>query len=172
MRPRYVKLHHKTAGRLSRLGKEAETEGAYRVAKRIHAVLLNGSGRSSGEISEILKAPLSRVSEWLRNYEEHGYEGLLEGYRPGCPSRLSSGQKVALGDIIDSGPIAYGFSSGVWTSPMIARVIEEEFDVIYHPVTFAIFSTTSVSRSNVPNAVLRWRTRRSKTVGTGAPTPT
>jgi transposase len=133
MRPRFVKLHHKTTGKLNRLRKEAETEGAYRVAKRIHAVLLNSSGHTSGEVSEVLKAPLSRVSEWLRNYEEYGYEGLLEGYRPGCPSRLSPGQKVALGDLIDSGPIAYGFSSGVWTSPMIARVIEEEFDVIYHP---------------------------------------
>jgi transposase len=95
--------------------------------------LLNNSGRTSGEISDILNAPLSRVSEWLKNYEEHGYEGLLEGYRPGCPSRLSPEQKINLGDIIDSGPVAYGFPSGVWTSPMIGRVIEEEFDVSYHP---------------------------------------
>ncbi len=133
MRPRILKLQHKTVGRLSRLRKEAETEGAYRVARRIHAVLLNNSGRTSGEISDILNAPLSRVSEWLKNYEEHGYEGLLEGYRPGCPSRLSPEQKINLGDIIDSGPVAYGFPSGVWTSPMIGRVIEEEFDVSYHP---------------------------------------
>jgi len=38
-----------------------------------------------------------------------------------------------LDGVIDSGPIAYGFSTGVWTSPMIARVIEEEFEVRYHP---------------------------------------
>jgi transposase len=36
-------------------------------------------------------------------------------------------------DIIDSGPVAYGFLGGVWTSPMIARVIEQEFAVSYHP---------------------------------------
>ena len=133
MRPRVLKLHQKTIGKLNRLRKEAETEGAYRVAGRIHAVLLNSSGRTSGEISGILNAPLSRVSEWLKSYEEHGYEGLLEGYRPGRPARLSPEEKIALGDMLDSGPIAYGFSSGVWTSPMIGRVIEEEFDVIYHP---------------------------------------
>jgi transposase len=40
---------------------------------------------------------------------------------------------VTLGDILDSGPVAYGFLSGVWTSPMVARVIEEEFGVLYHP---------------------------------------
>ena len=34
---------------------------------------------------------------------------------------------------MDSGPIAYGFNSGVWTCPMVARVIEEEFSLSYHP---------------------------------------
>lgn len=29
--------------------------------------------------------------------------------------------------------MAYGFTSGVWTCPMVARVIEEEFSVAYHP---------------------------------------
>jgi hypothetical protein len=30
-----------------------------------------------------------------------------------------------LADILDSGPVAYGFLSGVWTAPMVMRVIEE-----------------------------------------------
>jgi transposase len=38
-----------------------------------------------------------------------------------------------LGDILDSGPVAYGFLSGLWTSPMVARVIAEAFGVSYHP---------------------------------------
>ena len=42
-------------------------------------------------------------------------------------------QKRALADIVDSGPVAYGFLSGVWTSPMITRLIQEEFGVRYHP---------------------------------------
>jgi len=119
--------------KLLRLKKEAEQDGAYRVAKRIHSVLLNSSGRTSGEIADILDAPLSRVSQWLRDYEEQGYDGILEGYRSGRNPKLSEEQKNALGDIIDSGPVAYGFLSGVWNSPMITRVIEEEFKITYHP---------------------------------------
>ena len=46
---------------------------------------------------------------------------------------LAERQRKQLGDILDSGPVAYGLDSGVWTSPMIAWVIEEEFDVQYHP---------------------------------------
>ncbi|MGD1101029.1 MAG: winged helix-turn-helix domain-containing protein, partial [Terriglobia bacterium] len=38
-----------------------------------------------------------------------------------------------LSDILDSGPVAYGLDTGIWTSPMIAWAIEEEFGVVYHP---------------------------------------
>ena len=60
-------------------------------------------------------------------------DGLLEGYRSGRPSELTDQQQQQLGDILDSGPVAYGLDNGIWTSPMIAWVIEEEFGVQYHP---------------------------------------
>jgi len=133
MLPRILRVHPRTYDRLLRLRKEAESEGAYRVARRLHAVLLNAEGRTSGELARLLKAPRSKVSLWLSNYETHGVEGLLEGYRSGRPPRLSEPQRVALTDILESGPVAYGFESGIWTSPRVARVIEEEFGIAYHP---------------------------------------
>ncbi len=133
MRARVLKLHPMTVRKLLRLKKEAEADGAIRVARRIHAVLLNHDGHTSGRIADLLKSPRSRVSEWLRNYEDFGEDGLLEGHRPGRPPALDSAQKQALADIVESGAIAYGYLSGVWTAPMITRVIEEEFGVAYHP---------------------------------------
>lgn len=133
MVPRILQLHPKTCEKLIRLRKEAERDGAYRVAKRIHAVILNSQKRTSGQLSTILQAPRSKVSQWLFNFETHGLEGLLEGYRSGRPPRLTQAQRITLADIIESGPVAYGLDSGIWTSPMVARVIEEEFDVAYHP---------------------------------------
>jgi len=133
MRSRFLQLHHRTTTKLIRDKKEAERDGAYRVAKRIHAVLLNDGGKTSGEIASLIQSPRSCVCEWLRNYEEHGHESLLEGHRCGRPSKLFENHKTTLCDIIDSGPVAYGFLSGVWTSPMIARVIQEEFGQEYHP---------------------------------------
>lgn len=133
MRPRRLKLHPKTVEKLRRLKKEAEEDGMYRVARRIHAVLLNHGGRTSSAIAEVLGSPLSRVSQWLRDYEERGYDALLEGHRSGRPPQLNAAQKTALADILESGPVAHGLLSGVWTSPMIAGVIEEEFGVAYHP---------------------------------------
>jgi transposase len=133
MRARYLRLSAKKAEKLSALKKEAERDGASRVAKRIHAVLLNHQRNSSGEIAKILEAPRSKVSLWLGHYEEHGWDALLEGHRSGRPRLLDAGQREDLCAILDSGPVAYGFVSGVWTSPMIARVLEEEYQVKYHP---------------------------------------
>jgi hypothetical protein len=41
MLPRMLHLHPSTYQRLIRLSKEAEKDGAYRVAKRLRAVILN-----------------------------------------------------------------------------------------------------------------------------------
>src|SRR5271167_3564778 len=137
MLPRMIRLHPSTYQRLIRLSKEAERDGAYRVSKRLQAVVLNSQGRSSGELAAILQAPRSKVSEWLARYQMHGVEGLLEGQRSGRPPQLKSAQREPLRDILDSGPVAYGLDTGIWTSPMIAWVIEQEFGVHYHPATCA-----------------------------------
>jgi transposase len=133
MLPRVLQLHPSTYQRLNRLSKEAERDGAYRVAKRLRAVVLNSEGHTSGELAGILQSPRSKVSEWLQRYQTDGVNGLLEGYRSGRPSQLTEKQQQQLGDILDSGPVAYGLDTGIWTSPMIAWVIEEEFGVQYHP---------------------------------------
>jgi transposase len=133
MLPRLLRLHPSTHRRLIRLSKEAERDGAYRVAKRLRAVVLNAEGYTSSELSRLLQASRSKVSEWLQRYQHHGVDGLLEGYRSGRPSELTEKQRQQLGDILDSGPVAYGLDSGIWTSPMITWVIEEEFGVQYHP---------------------------------------
>ena len=90
-------------------------------------------GKTAPQIGNILKVHRSKVSIWLRNWQQKGMDGVLEGRRPGRPPSLSDGQQRKLTDILDSGPVAYGFTSGVWTCPMVARVIDEEFSVSYHP---------------------------------------
>lgn len=132
MQPRFIELHHRTKSNLKLMMREAASDGADRVSKRIHAVLLNSEEHTSGKISEILNVSRSKVSEWLKIYDEQGFEGLKEGERSGRPSHLTDLQKIILCDIIDSGPIAFGYSSGIWTSKRIARAIYEEFGVEYH----------------------------------------
>jgi transposase len=132
MTPRFIQLHPRTKKRLLSMQRESAADGAHRVATRIHAVLLSHDQNTSGEIAKTLKVSLSGVSEWLKIYSEKGVDGLMEGRRSGRPSYLSDMDKILLCDIIDSGPIAYGHVSGLWTSIRIADVIENEFGIRYH----------------------------------------
>lgn len=127
---------HGTASRIRhvvKLSKQALRDGAYRVATRLQAVVLNMEGKTAPQIAAILKVHRSKVSIWLRNWYFYGVDGVLEGHRSGRPPGLSDHQKQEIADILDSGPVAYGFNTGVWTSPMVRRVIEEEFSITYHP---------------------------------------
>ena len=169
MQARSLKLHPKTAEKLYRLKKEAERSGEYRVAKRVHAVLLNHQGKTSGEIAQLFQAPRSCVSQWLSVYACHGYEGLLEGQRSGRIPELNDKQKTELADIVESGPVAYGFLSGVWTSPMVTRVIAEVFGVFYHPghvrklldiLGFSVQRPKRLLAKADPHAQNRWRRYR------------
>lgn len=132
---RAIKIHGtvKSIERLVRFSKQALRDGAYRVATRLHAVALNMEGKSAPEIAETFKVHRTKVCQWFHRWQENGIEGLLEGHRPGRPQRLSEEQHQILTDILDSGPVAYGFNSGVWTCPMVCRIIEDEFSIAYHP---------------------------------------
>ncbi|OGT68508.1 MAG: hypothetical protein A3H43_05925 [Gammaproteobacteria bacterium RIFCSPLOWO2_02_FULL_42_9] len=166
MQPRILKLHPNTAIKLKKLKMTAEQSGEYRVAKRIHAVLLNASGHTSGSISNLLHSPRSRVSAWLQIFEAYGYDGLLEGHRGGRPQGLSEKQKTILSDIIDSGPVAYGYLSGVWTSLMLTGVIANEFHRTYHPghvrkilydMTYSLQRPKRVLANADPDKQNKWR---------------
>ena len=42
-------------------------------------------------------------------------------------------KQAGLANLINRGPVAAGFETGIWTSPLIAQVIAEEFSQTYHP---------------------------------------
>lgn len=134
MKAKQLKSDQRNYKKIFQLYKEAVGDRSFRVSRRLHAILLNLEGYKAPQIADILKVHRSNVSHWLRNWEtEGGLQGVLEGYRPGRPCSITKYQIQKLEDILDSGPIAYGFHTGIWTSPMVARVIEDEFSVAYHP---------------------------------------
>ena len=114
MVPRILELHPRTYKRLSRLRKETERDGEYRVAKRLHAVVLNSEGHTSGELAGILKAPRSKVSQWLLRYQTHGMEGVLEGYPSGRPANLDAKQRGACGSTPAKTELTTAFSRASW----------------------------------------------------------
>ena len=106
---------------------------APRVVQRIQGVILSLEKKSVTEIAQLLHVHRSSVHAWVTLWNEHGPVSLYEGHRSGRPRQLSDEDKVRLADIVESGPAAYGLNTDVWTSPVIATIIEEEFGVSYHP---------------------------------------
>ncbi|MEW6041416.1 MAG: winged helix-turn-helix domain-containing protein [Elusimicrobiota bacterium] len=99
---------------------------------RIKSIMLYLNNKSPNEIVDTLDVGQKSVYRWIADYNKSGIEGLFEGKHTGRPAGLNQEQLRQLADIIDSGPVAYGFETGVWTSKIIREVIKEEFGVIYH----------------------------------------
>jgi transposase len=115
--------NQRTIQRLIALGRQAIQDNAVRVAQRLHAIILSLEGHTTTEIAALLKVHRSTVPLWIEQYNREREGGLLEGHRSGRPSLLTPRQRQQLQDILDSGPVAYGLDTGVWTSPIIGEII-------------------------------------------------
>ncbi len=133
MRPIFARGNERSVQSLLQLRKEAIKDQEPRVAQRFHAIALSIEGHTTSQIAESLKVHRSSVPLWIEQWNRHRERGLLEGHRAGRPGELKPAQREQLQDILDSGPVAYGLETGIWTSPVISRVIADEFDVDYHP---------------------------------------
>lgn len=129
----FAKGNKKTREHLMEMRKQAMADKAPRVALRIQWVLLSLDKYGISEIAQLLQMHRSTVNTWIQRWNQFGKEGLLEGYRPGRPAELTQADCERLYDIVDSGPIAYGLQTGIWTSNNLSAVIAEEFGIVYHP---------------------------------------
>lgn len=118
--------------KLRRFIRAAEKRSDLAAWRRGRAVLRYIEGTPVIELAEQLGITRGSINRWLQWYESSGLEGLLTGKAPGSPRRLSEAQREELGQIIETGPQASGYASGVWTGPMIGDLIAEKFGVRYH----------------------------------------
>jgi transposase len=100
--------------------------------RRGRAVLGYIQGRRVVELAAELDVTRGSVNRWLQWYEAMGVEGLVTETAPGPPRKLSDAQRHELATLVEAGPLAAGYPSGVWTGPMIGDLIEKRFGVRYH----------------------------------------
>jgi transposase len=122
----------KNINALKKLLAKCEHANDLRIWKRAKSVLLYLQNKKPYEISDLMEVGLKSVYRWLNQYDREGVDGLYEGNHTGRPSLLTKAQLEVLEDILESGPIAYGLTTGIWTSPTVQHIIEEEFGIRYH----------------------------------------
>lgn len=117
---------------LGRFIARAKKNGDLDEWRRGRAVLGYLEGKRVIELAELLGVTRGSVNRWLGWYDRLGIPGIRTRIAPGVPPKLSAEQQQELGDLIDAGPMASGYGSGVWTGPMIADLIEARFGYRYH----------------------------------------
>jgi transposase len=118
--------------KLRRFIAAAEARGDLDCWRRGRAVLGYIENRRVVDLASEAGVTRGSVNRWLQWYEADGLDGLLTGIPPGAPPRLSEPQRAELTAIVEAGPLAAGYQSGVWTGPMIGDLIEQRFAVRYH----------------------------------------
>jgi transposase len=103
--------------------------------RRQLAVRRVAEGYSTEEVADFLDVAPRSVWRWLAAFRRHGAAGLAArpGLGLGPPPKLTHTQeKIALRWLSDS-PSEYGFPTDLWSARRLAQLIEQEFDVHFHP---------------------------------------
>lgn len=101
--------------------------------RRKRAWALHQEGWSQKKIAEVLGVTPGAVSQWIKRGLKEGADGLLHPKVPGRPSRLKPTERQHLKELLAQGAESFGFQGAVWTCARVAKVIEREFGVHYHP---------------------------------------
>lgn len=130
-----IRASRKTPQELRKLRKllaDAKRTKDLETWRRAKAVLGYIGGLRVVALAEKLDVTRGSVNRWLQWFDAAGTDGLRPRERPGGEARLTTEQYQELVTIIEAGPMAAGFQTGLWTGPMIGDVIRRRFGVSYH----------------------------------------
>ncbi len=91
------------------------------------AAIYDGATRT--EAAKIGGVGLQIIRDWVLRFNEYGADGLLNGKSPGQPSKLNDGQRQAVAQMIESGPIPAVHGVVRWRLIDLAQWIYEEFRI-------------------------------------------
>jgi len=101
----------------------------WRRAKAVSGYLI---GKKVIGLAVELDVTRGSINRWLQWYNALGADGLRTTIQSGGKSRLNEKQKQELCAAVEAGPQAAGFSSGMWTGPMVGDFIRKRFGISYH----------------------------------------
>ena len=101
--------------------------------RRLEAVKLFAKSLNNSEIGRRLKVSNQTVSRWRKEHQEGGNAALRRAGRAGRLPCLEEADKARLVELLVQGPERLGYETPLWTCPRVAHLIEENFEVNYHP---------------------------------------
>lgn len=101
--------------------------------RRLAAIQMIQDGKTQSDVARELNVTTGAVNHWVQAYEKGGEEALKRRPHTGRPPKLTTRQQEQLAEMLLDGAEAHGFETDVWTLERVATVIQDEYDVTYHP---------------------------------------
>jgi transposase len=101
--------------------------------RRMQAVKLLQKGFNQSEVARRVKVCSQTVSRWNLAVSKQGEEALKKAGRAGRKPKLDGSERERLEELLVRGPEALGYETPLWTCQRVAHLLEQEFEVDYHP---------------------------------------
>lgn len=108
---------------------EGEHSPQSRFVHRLHCLLLVGTGRSCYQVAEVFGDDPRSVQRWVREFQQHGIEGLREKPHPGRQATLADAQMRQLALALKSVPRVLGYAADVWSNQLLRAEILRRYGV-------------------------------------------
>jgi len=101
--------------------------------RRKKATQLFRKGKRQADVARQLGVSRQSVSRWFQAWKQRGARAWRRAGSPGRNCRLTAAQQKWVERALLRGAQANGFNSNLWTLSRVARVIERQTGVRYHP---------------------------------------
>jgi len=99
--------------------------------RRKQAVKAVSEGQTHATVAEVLGVHVKSISRWVKLARQAN--GLDAKSLPGRPPQLTDDDLRRLEDLLMKGAKANGWQNELWTAARVARLIEQEFGIGFHP---------------------------------------
>jgi len=89
--------------------------------RRAKCVLGYIDGRAAMDLAKEIGVDRSAVATWIGWYNAEGADGLRTRALPGRSPRLTEEQLAEVSRVVEAGPQAAGFQSGMWTGALVGH---------------------------------------------------
>ncbi len=91
------------------------------------------AGWSQTQIAKFLDVHRISVTRWVASYRSGGLQSIEKKTIPGRPRFLSIDQEKQVLCFLKDSPTKYGFQTELWTAARLALLIQERFQICFHP---------------------------------------
>lgn len=108
---------------------EIEKSEESRYQHRLHGLLLICKGFSCYQVADLLGHSPRTVEYWVRDFDQHGFNGLFDDPRPGRTSVLTEPVRHALEKDLRTEPRELGYPQTMWDGKLLSHHLRSAYQV-------------------------------------------